>query len=143
MDIYSPLDRFNKEQKFWYAQLIVATILADDEIDVSEIESLKQALSFIDDMDEQKILMNMIHHKTMPQIGKPKGLNKMELAWIFTELILIIIKDGSISVKEKVFLRKVADFFEFNKNYYNKLMSWCEQGILWKKERSIFVSKAH
>ena len=131
-----PLGSFTNEQKYWYASLVISAILADKEIDASEIEFLKQVLTVIQNPEQKKRLMSYIAAKKQPQIVAPTDLSKEILAAIYVELILIMISDMDFAENEKEFLNTVGTLFKFDPKYILQLFKWGEKGLNWKKMKS-------
>jgi hypothetical protein len=127
-----PVQSLNREQKAWYARLVVAAILADDEISPSEVDFLKQVIAIVDDPVKKKELLQCISTKERPTIEEPVDVPREILAAIFIELCLIMISDLEFAADEKAFLKEVAERFGFEKTYFLEVMRWAEQGLQWK-----------
>jgi len=127
-----PVHTLNKEQRKWYAKIVIAAILADDEISPSEIDFLKQVISIVDHPDDKKELMQMISAKKGPEITEPPAIQKEILAAVFIELLLIMISDLDFADKEKKFLKNISSLFSFENVYFKGLMRWAEEGLNWK-----------
>lgn len=134
-----PLDSFSNEQKFWYANLVIAAVLADKEIDVSETEFLKQVLTVVQSPNQKKRLMNYVANKEQPPLSAPTGLSKEVLAAIYVELILIMISDLDLAENEKSFLEKIGSLFKFDPKYIRKVFKWGEKGLEWKQAKSQII----
>ena len=135
-----PVHMLSKEQKIWYARFVIGAILADNEISPSEVDFLKQVISIIDSPEDKKDLMQLISAKKRPPLDPPKGIVKEVLAAIFLELVLIMISDLVFADKEKVFLKDVAQLFNFTDSYFAELMSWGEEGLNWKNSQRYLVA---
>ncbi|NQU62927.1 MAG: hypothetical protein HQ517_01390, partial [SAR324 cluster bacterium] len=135
-----PVHTLNKEQKVWYANLVISAILADDEISPSEVDFLKQVISIVSDLATKKELMSRISSKKNFPLSEPPGLPKEILAAIFVELSLIMISDLDFADDEKAFLKKVANLFRFEKSYFLELMRWAEEGLAWKISQQDLLS---
>jgi uncharacterized protein (DUF2225 family)/uncharacterized membrane protein YebE (DUF533 family) len=136
-----PVQNLTNDQKVWYAQLVVAAILADNEIDMSEMEFLKQVLTIVNDPQEKKNLMTFIGHKKAPPLSEPSEIKKETLAAIFIELVLIMISDLDFDDKEKAFLKKVAKVFNLADRYFLAVMRWGVEGLEWKgSQEELFPS---
>ena len=127
-----PIHNLTTAQKAWYARLVIAAILADNKIDVSETEFLKQVFSNIGEVNDKKQLMNSIATKKAPILSAPEGIQTEILAAIYIELILILISDLNFDTKEKYFLKKVSELFNFTDNYFITMIKWAEEGLAWK-----------
>mgnify|MGYP005634136669 CR=1 FL=1 len=134
-----PVHTLNKDQKKWYAKIVIAAILADDEISPSEIDFLKQVIAIVNHPDDKKELMQMISSKKGPEIEEPPGIQKEILAAIFIELLLIMISDLDFADKEKKFLKKISAMFELDGSYFAELMRWGEAGLAWKLSQQTLI----
>jgi uncharacterized tellurite resistance protein B-like protein len=110
-----PVHTLNKEQRVWYANLVISAILADDEISPSEVDFLKQVIVIVSDPEKKKELMARISSKKKSPMTEPPNVAKEILAAIFIELSLIMISDLDFAEDEKAFLKTVADLFRFEK----------------------------
>ncbi|MDH5560635.1 MAG: DUF2225 domain-containing protein [Deltaproteobacteria bacterium] len=136
-----PIQNLDEEQKFWYANLVVAAVLADDKIFLSEIEFLKQVIAIITSQEKRSELMEIIDKKKPPQLtAPPPGIPPKILVAIYIELILIIISDYDFADDERKYLKEVADLFNFDEGFYRELMNWCEDGLRWKTDQRELVS---
>ena len=135
-----PVHTLNKEQRFWYANLVISAILADDEISPSEVDFLKQVIVIVSDAEKKKELMGRISSKKKSPLTDPPNIAKEILAAIFIELSLIMISDLDFAEDEKAFLKTVADLFRFEKTYFLELMRWAEEGLQWKNSQQDLLS---
>ncbi len=136
-----PVHTLNKEQRFWYANLVISAILADDEISPSEVDFLKQVIVIVSDPEKKKELMARISSKKKSPLTEPPAVAKEILAAIFIELSLIMISDLDFADDEKAFLKTVADLFRFEKTYFLELMRWAEEGLQWKNSQQDLLSQ--
>jgi len=134
-----PVQALNKEQRAWYAELVISAILADNEISPSEVDFLKQVIAIVPDAEKKKELMQRISSKKTSDLSPPPGLPNEILAAIFVELLLIMISDLDFAEDEKEWLQKVADLFQFEKSYFRELMRWAQEGLEWKVSQQELV----
>lgn len=120
--------------------MVVAAILADEEITQPETDFIKQILPIVKKTDERQELVNRIASKSPPGIFRPPGVPPKVLAAVFIELALVMISDIEFTDKERTFLEEVARVFRFTKEYYLELLAWCEEGLDWKNRQLEFVS---
>ncbi len=135
-----PVQSLNKEQRVWYADLVISAILADNEISPSEVDFLKQVISIVPDAAKKKELMLRISSKKASELTPPPSLPNEILAAIFVELILIMISDLDFADDEKEFLKTVADLFQFEKAYFRDLMRWGTEGLEWKNSQQDLIA---
>lgn len=135
-----PLNILTQQQRFWYAQMIVAAILADEEITQPETEFIKQILPIIKRPEDRQELTNRIANRQPPKIFRPPGVAPKVLAAVFIEMALVLISDVEFSDVERQFLENTARVFRFTRDYYDELLEWCEEGLDWKNRQLDFVS---
>jgi len=134
-----PVENLSRTQKLWYGNLVLAAILADEEINVSEVDFLKQVIALVDPQDRPS-LMKMLEAKKMPPLMAPSNdMGSEILAAIYLELILIVISDMDYAKEEEEFLNKVAELFSFTTNYKLSLHRWLEEGLKWKLAQSKLI----
>ncbi len=130
-----PLEKFNEEQKFWYAKALISAIICDGHVDESEIRFINKAVSIIEDSEKQKQLLGYVSNKMAPNTEQPPEIPYVVIILIFMEMLLIVSADESLSIKEMSFLRRFAEICCFPEEQYSRLMDWCEKGIQWKKSK--------
>ncbi len=135
-----PLNILTQSQRFWYAQMVIAAILADEEITKPETDFIKQILPIVKKPEDRQELVNRIAAKNPPAVFRPPGVHPKVLAAVFIELALVMISDVEFAEKEREFLENVADVFKFTDDYYKELLAWCEEGLDWKNRQLEFVS---
>lgn len=137
-----PVSTFNSETKLWYAHLVASAIKADKEVDPSELEFLILTLHFLDEKQKTQVKAGLRVEAMLPGLQNiPKGLSKKDLAIIFTELILVIISDGRLTVQEKAFLKTVSDWFGYSMESFSKFVVWGEKMLNCEKERRALIAK--
>lgn len=138
-----PVNMLKPEQRFWYAQLVVAAILADGEIDASEVEFLRGVIGMIKEPVARQALMGHIEAKSPPPVQEPpSSIPDQILAAIFTELILICISDVDFADEERAFLDEVAGVMGFTAAYHKMLLAWLDEGLRWKRAQSELLPPA-
>jgi hypothetical protein len=130
-----PIQALTQAQRYWYAQLVIAAILADQEISQPETEYIKQIALLVKKPEHKQDILTRIAKKSPPPISKPTGIHKEMLAAVFMELSLIMISDIDFADEEREFLDRVYKSFGFTEIYYHKLLGWCEDGLAWKSEQ--------
>lgn len=137
-----PLASFTDDQKEWYAETIIAAVLADNEINSAEVLFLKPVLEMVKVPKARKRLMEMVSRKQAIAVPAPPNLEKEVLAAVFTELILIVLCDLDFDRKEMVFLEQTSDTFRFSDHYFQELMNWASVILEWRKHQRRFVPEA-
>ncbi|MCP4751375.1 MAG: TerB family tellurite resistance protein [Proteobacteria bacterium] len=130
------LNQLNEEQRLWYGYLIASATKADGEVNPSEIEFLINALHFLNPQQKAKVQGHLKSDSEIPGLEKiPAGIDKRQLANVYTDLIWVIVSDGKLTKTEKRFLKKTADWFGFSEDYLQKLLQWGEQMLRAEKYR--------
>ncbi len=136
-----PVEKFNYEQKYWYALVLIATIICDGVVDKGEIRFINRAVSLVNDTEDQAPLLGYVRNKFCPPVSPPPDIPYVILIFIFIDLVLIITADETITVKELSHLKHVSDICDLTFEQYSKLLEWCKQGIQWKKSKTKFLTK--
>lgn len=136
-----PLSKLNSQQKGWYAKILIATIMLDGLVDETELQFLKAAMSFVDNKKDQQQLVGYVRNKMAPPITKPPNMPEVVLALIFFEVILIVSADEALSYKEQNHLKTIADTCGFSKDFLDKAINWCQEGIKWKQNKNPLISR--
>ncbi|MCP4296194.1 MAG: TerB family tellurite resistance protein [Proteobacteria bacterium] len=136
-----PVAELSTKQQFWYAQVLIGTIMSDGELDRDEVSFVKMALSFVQDPRLRKQLAAYISNHTSPPLTKPPELSRDILVQIFIEVMLIVSADEVLGAQEIVYLKKLSDLCGFPKELHDQLVRWCELGVRWKQARNPLISQ--
>jgi len=135
-----PFKALTQAQRFWYAEMVIAAVLADGEISQPEAEFIRDIVRLVKKPDEKQELMGRLASKQPPPISRPSGVPPKVLAAVFLELILVLISDAELTDAEKRFLKETARVFRFSDTYFKALMAWCMEGLSWKNEQVQLIS---
>lgn len=135
-DTSVPVGELNDNQLRWYAEVLVATIMSDEQLDASEVRFLKMAIDLVKDESHRQQLTEMVRNNTAPQLTAHPGMDENVLKRVFFEVMLIISADESLHEKEKAYLKQLADFCGFDDTLYQRMIDWCLQGIRWKQAKN-------
>jgi len=136
-----PVASMNESQLRWYAEILVATIMSDQQLDASEVRFLKLAIDLIKDEAHQQRLTEMVRNNKAPQLSRHPGIDENSLKRIYFEVMLIISADESLHEKEESYLRELAAHCEFSESLAQRLIDWCHQGINWKKKKNPLIER--
>jgi len=134
-----PLASLNNNQLHWYAEVLVATIMSDQQLDASEVRFLKMAIDLVKEESHRQKLTELVRSNTAPQLKPHPGLDENTLKRIFLEVLLIISADESLQEDEMRYLRQLADLCGFSEELYRQMIDWCLQGIQWKKAKDRLI----
>ena len=96
---------------------MVAMVLADGDVDESEVKSLLGSISFIKSPETQARLKKYLQHKTMPVLNAFVGWdNKPKArALLLIDLLEVAIADRDLSPKERDQFRHIGDVLGFQR----------------------------
>ena len=87
------------EEKIWFARAIAGMIVADGRVDDSELEFLKEAISFLEDRDQVNGIMTVVRQ------GKTLLLLSYHERIFFGKLLLFICITNKIIKKPKLMFK--------------------------------------
>ena len=125
---------WEQNQITWYLEIIIHAINADHEINPTELDFFSSALKLISDHDERKRLLGLLESETT-ELKPAPGLSQEELAWVLTQVALLLISDYSFTQEESDILAEFSHTFGFSDAFFTLVMDWCNQGLEWKKKQ--------
>lgn len=140
-DTSVPVSELTDDQLRWYSEVLVATIMSDQQLDASEVRFLKMAIDLVKDEAYQQQLTKMVRANTAPQLIPHPDMNENVLKRIFFEVMLIISADESLHEKEMAYLKQLAGYCGFDDALYQRMVDWCLQGIEWKQAKNGLIEK--
>ncbi len=114
------VDILSKEDKVWFARSIAGMVVADGHVDDSELESLKEAISFLDDREEVNRLMAIVKSGKPPQLDVAHIESKQAFI-ILKYLAEVMVADAVLSPSEVDYFLSVGKLLGFTPNILTKL----------------------
>ncbi|MDT8447435.1 MAG: hypothetical protein RRB13_11140 [bacterium] len=136
-----PIDQFSSEQRYWYAQLLISTIMLDGRLDEMELQFMKMAVGFVQEKPLKMKLMGYVKNKMSPPLSSPPDFPRDLLILIFVNVIQIVSADESISYSEQTMLKELSDLCGFESDLFARLISWCNQGVSWKGNKNGLIQR--
>ena len=136
-----PITDFDGDQKYWYARLMIITLMLDGKIDEMEVNFMKMAISFCEEASEKKELVGYVKNRLSPTLKEPYGFSKPQLISIFLSVLQIVTADEALTYKEQTYLQQLADMCEFEKPLFDKFIAWTNQGMLWKNNKNSLIQR--
>ncbi|MGA1644873.1 MAG: DUF2225 domain-containing protein [bacterium] len=115
------------EEKIWFARAIAGMIVADGRVDDSELEFLKEAISFLEDRDQVNGIMAVVRQGKTPSLEARK-IDPKQSFIILKYLAELMVVDGKMSETEITFFVYAGGLLGFTSNILTKL---------WKTARSM------
>lgn len=139
-----PVEKFTKEERYWYAQLMCKAVLVDRKIEMDELDFLLKPFYYLDE-DQKETLRAALKEKDIPdnmmdQI--PKGFDAKILAAILTEVALLTVSDVALPNNEKSFLRVLLLKFGFPESVVSPFMKWVKSALKLEEDRRQLVAHA-
>ena len=118
------------EEKIWFARAIAGMIVADGRVDDSELEFLKEAISFLEDRDQVNGIMAVVRQGKTPSLEARK-IDPKQSFIILKYLAELMVVDGKMSETEITFFVYAGGLLGFTSNI---LTSYGRQhGQCWKQ----------
>lgn len=135
-----PINELSSDQKKWYGEVLISTILLDGSIDEMERELLKLALSLIESPQDRMKMVGYIKNKIKIPLEMPPECSEDILTQMFLEVLNLIMSSENISYGEQTYLRNLADFCDFPEEKFKKMMQWAMDGIDWQKGKNRLIN---
>ncbi len=133
-----PIYNWSQEKVIWFVELLILAVKADNEITVTEMNFLVKYFAFVKDLNDKKRLLEALKSGGL-KLQEPTNFGDSELAWIYTELVSVLISDFDFAEQERDFLAQVSEAFGFSNDYYHKIVIWCEEGLAWKYSKLALI----
>ena len=132
------LDKMSTKEKYWFASAIAGMIVADGHTDKKELDSLRDAINFLESKEEIDRLMDIVRQGRSPDLSK-LDIDSDQSFLILRYLVVLMAIDSECSQKEIKFLLKIAELLNFND--YSKEITKISSNSNNVKKNSIKVSK--
>ncbi|OGG96743.1 MAG: hypothetical protein A2508_09585 [Candidatus Lambdaproteobacteria bacterium RIFOXYD12_FULL_49_8] len=136
-----PLKDFDSEQKFWYAKLVIITLMLDGQVDEMELSFMKMAISFCEEDHQKKKLMAFVKNRLSPNLEEPYGFSRSQLVAVFVSILQIVTANESMTYKEQTYLKQLSDLCGFDKALFDRLINWATQGMNWKANKNGLIQR--
>ncbi len=136
-----PIGSLNRDQKAWYAKVLIASIICDGNVEKEEIAFVKMATTFLEDQKEKRNLLAYVHNRICPPIESIPDIPQEIVGRIFVESMLIVSADENLSYREQAYLKRLAGVCGISNGRLEHLLQWCRQGIEWKRKKAKLIAK--
>lgn len=106
--------------KLWFAKAILGAVTSDGRVDKEELLFLKQAISFLDDIEEIKKLIEAAKRREIPELTQRKDFSRDVAFKMMMCLCQIVSYDGEISEGEDLFIREIGRKLGFDHGFIEK-----------------------
>lgn len=124
VEFKTKVSALNERQRTWFATAMVAMILADGDIDRSEVEFLVKVIGLVKDPTVSERLKKFIQFKTMPPLGSPVGIDRKLGMSMVIDLIRIAVADNDFATSEKEMIQDIGKNLGFGTEELDKLVMY-------------------
>ncbi len=122
IDFKTKISALNPRQREWFATAMVGMMLADGNIDRSEMDFVLKLIQLVQDPEIIGRLKKFIQFQTMPPLGSPVGINRKLGMTMILDLIRIAVADQDFDKKEKEMIQVVGKNLGFNPQEVDQLV---------------------
>lgn len=138
MAVQVRVSEMSRDEKIWYAKLMIDAILEDRKVEFSEIDYLVKVLYFLreDERNEMKALLKK--QERIPNVLQdiPDTFTTEQKGTIFTELVLLMISDcDTFSTSERNYLEELAQGLGLSDDFRDQIFKWSEDALNVNLER--------
>ena len=106
------LEKMSTEQKFWFARAIAGMIVADGRNDRKELNSLRDAINFLESREEIDEIMNIVKQGHCPDLVS-LDIDTDQSYLILRHLVMLMAVDSVCSQKEIKFFLRIGELLNF------------------------------
>jgi uncharacterized tellurite resistance protein B-like protein len=116
------VSELNPRAREWFATAIVGMVLADGDINRSEMDFLLKVIQLVPDPEVVDRLKKFVQFKTIPPIGSPPGIDRKMGMSMIIDLIRVAVSDKDFDAKEKEMVAAVGKSLGFKQDEVDKLV---------------------
>lgn len=124
IDFKTKISELKTHQREWFATAMVAMVLADGNIDRSEVDFIVKMSALVTDDSTVERLKKFIQFKTMPPLGEPSGIDRKLGMSMIIDLIRVAVSDKDFDPTEKELLLKIGKSLGFRREEMDKLVMY-------------------
>ena len=122
VEFKTKVSALNPRAREWFATAIVGMVLADGDIDRSEMDFLLKVIQLVPDHDVIDRLKKFVQFKTIPPIGSPTGIDRKVGMSMIIDLIRVAVSDNDFDSKEKEMVASIGKSLGFKQDEVDKLV---------------------
>ena len=128
------IEKLSAEMKSWFANAIVGMISADGAVTDNEVSFLREAIDFLDNINDINRIVEMVKQRESPPLQNTKVDTKIARAMLFYIADVAVI-DGSLSQREVDYFKYVGNKVGIDENYSLKVIGWAKDNYKLKKRK--------
>ena len=135
------LSELKSEQKKWLGRAIVGIIVVDGIVDKSEMDSLREAIGFLENEEEINDLVNQVKDRICPPLGYLDIKHRLA-ARLLMNLAQITIVDNKFSQKEAEYLKEIGSRMKVEGKFAQQVLTWIHALLEVNKLKQELLKKA-
>ncbi len=124
VEFKTKISELKPPHRTWFATALVAMVLADGNIDRSEVDFVMKLTSLVKDEGTVERLKKFIQFQTIPPLGSPPGIDKKTAMTMIIDLIRIAVADKDFAPAEKDMVEKIGKSMGFSREELDKLVMY-------------------
>ncbi len=122
VDFKTKVSELNPRAREWFATAMVGMVLADGDIDRSEMDFLLRMIQTVKEEAVVDRLKKFLQFKTPPPLGSPVGISRKEGMTMIIDLIRVAVADQDFDSKEKEMVHTVGKSLGLKEAEVDKLV---------------------
>ncbi len=122
VDFKTKVSQLNPRAREWFATAMVGMVLADGNIDRSEMDFLLRMIQTVKEEAVVDRLKKFLQFKTPPPLGSPVGISRKEGMTMIIDLIRVAVADQDFDAKEKEMVHTVGKSLGLRDDEVDKLV---------------------
>ena len=129
------IEKISSEMKTWFANAIVGMISADGAVTDDEVAFLREAIDFMDNVDDINRIVELVKNREMPPLQNTTVETQIARAMLFY-IADIAVTDGSLSQREVNYFKYIGNKMGIDDSYSLKIIGWAKDNYKLKKRKS-------
>jgi uncharacterized tellurite resistance protein B-like protein len=122
VDFKTKISQLNPRAREWFATAMVGMVLADGDIERSEMDFLLRLIQLVKEPAVVDRLKKFLQFKTVPPLGSPVGISRKEGMAMIVDLIRVAVADQDFDAKEKELVQNVGKSLGLKPEEVDKLV---------------------
>ena len=122
VDLKTRISTLNPRAREWFATAMVGMVLADGDIDRSEMDFLLRLIQLVKEEAVVERLKKFLQFKTPPPLGSPVGISRKEGMTMIIDLIRVAVADQDFDTKDKELVQSIGKSLGLKEDEVDRLV---------------------
>ena len=127
--------------RLWLAHAVAGIILADGEVEPSELEYLREVINFLENAEDINHLVTLVKNKEKVILQSVR-MERKAAARVLLYLANIVVSDSNLSPAEADFFKYVGTKLGFNPKFSEEVLGWARDFMNVNKKRKALLKRA-